>query len=106
MKLKSLGTVAAKLVAAGMLFGALGRRQFGYYTLLRWVVCGVSAYAAFRAAELGKTGWIWIFAIVALFFNPLIPVQLKRDIWAFVDVAVAVLLLVSITTVDRHAQRP
>ena len=70
MRYKGLGVITAKLVAAGMLFGALRRRQYGYYTLLRWVVCGASAYAAFRTAELSKTGWVWVLAVVALFFNP------------------------------------
>lgn len=101
MKFKSHGVVVAKLVAAGMLFGALGRQPYGYYTLLRWIVCGVAAFAAVRASELGKSGWVWPLATIALFFNLIIPVHLERETWAFIDIGVAVLLLISILIVDR-----
>lgn len=104
MKFKNAGMIVAKMIAAGMLFGALGRRQYGYYTVLRWVVCGVSAFAAFRASERRKIGWAWVLAIVALFFNPFIPVKLNRETWALIDVGVAVLLLASIVAVDRPAR--
>lgn len=106
MKFKNPASSVPKLIAAGMLFGALGRHQYGYYTLLRWVVCGVSAFAAFQAAKSAKTGWVWALAVVALFFNPIIPVHLKRETWAFIDVGVAVLLLISIVAIDRHRLPP
>src|SRR5437867_4087279 len=106
MKFRNSSGIIAKLIAVGMLFGSLGRHQYGYYTLLRWVVCGVSAFAAFQAEKSNKTGWAWTLAIVALAFNPVIPIHLKRDTWAFVDLAVAVLLLVSIAAIDRHSPPP
>ena len=106
MKINNAGIIIAKLVAAGVLLGALGRHPYGYYTLLRWVVCGVSAFAAFRATEFKKTGWAWALAIVALIFNPLVPVHLSRETWAFVDVTTAVLILVSVVAIDRHAPPP
>ena len=98
--MKNAGIIVAKLIAAGMLFGALGRHGYGYYVLLRWVVCGVAGFAAFRASRKNKKGWVWALAIVALFFNPIIPVHLNRETWAFIDVGVALLLLVSIAAVD------
>jgi hypothetical protein len=64
-------------------------------------VCGVAVLAVFQAAERDKSGWIVPFAIVALLFNPIFPVHLNREIWAFVDVGVAALLLVSIVAVNR-----
>jgi hypothetical protein len=106
MKFKNMVGIAAKLFAAAMLFGALGSHPYGYYTLLRWIVCGVAAFAAFRASVLDKSGWIWVLAIVALFFNPMIPVHLTRETWAFIDVGVAVLLLVSIVALDRNIRPP
>ena len=100
MNLTNIGGIALKLIAAGMLFGALARHGYDYYVLLRWVVCGVAAYAAFRASEVGKKGWAWALGIVALFFNPIIPVHLTRQTWGFIDVGAALLLLVSIAAVD------
>ncbi len=120
MNLNRTGVVAAKLVAAGMLFWALGGTPtqhathsgahrhatnasghgYDYYVLLRWVVCGVGGLGAFRAAGFGKRGWAWALGIVALFFNPIIPVHLTRETWGFIDVGAALLLLVSIIAVD------
>ena len=106
MEFKEPGIFVVKVIAVVMLFGALGRHPYAYYTLLRWVVCGVAAYAAFRTLETGKTGWVWILGFVALLFNPVLPVHLNREIWIFVDVAVAVMLLISIVVVDRHPHQP
>ena len=118
MKLNNPVSIIAKLIAAGMLVGAFFRQPsvtgYGrhhapyddYYTLLRWVVCGVATFAAFHAAKSKKTGWMWVLAIAALAFNPLLPVHLKRETWAVIDIAVAVLLVVSIVAIDRHAPPP
>ena len=106
MNLKRTGVVIAKLIAAGMLFWALGRHQYDYYVLLRWIVCGVGALAAFRASQVKKNGWAWALAIVALLFNPIVPVHLTRGTWVFVDVGAALLLLVSIIAVERHKGLP
>ena len=44
--------------------------------------------------------------IVALFFNPIIPVHLMGETWGFIDVGAALLLLVSIITVDLRPPSP
>jgi hypothetical protein len=91
-----MGFTIARIIAAILLFWALDRHPYGYYTLLRFVVCGVTAYGVYYALELQKNGWAWAFGIIAVLFNPLIPIHLKRDIWAIIDLAVAILLLLSI----------
>lgn len=86
----------ARIIAAVMLFVALDRMPIGYYTILRFVVCGVTAYGAYIFAEQNKNGWAWIFGIIAVLFNPFVPVYFKRDTWAPIDIGVAVFLLTSI----------
>ncbi|WP_412070171.1 DUF6804 family protein [Rubrivirga sp. IMCC43871] len=83
------------LLAAGFLVIALAPMPYGYYTLLRLVVCGVSAYGAFRAAESGATAWTLTLGVTALLFNPIVPIPLDRETWALIDVAAAVLMVVS-----------
>ncbi len=106
MTLSNLGSVIAKLIAAVMLFAALGRHAYDYYTLLRWIACGVCAYTAFQAAQNKKFGWLFIFIIAALVLNPIAPLRIKRDTWAIVDAAAAVLLLLSIAVMDIRKPRP
>jgi len=104
MKPANFGSILAKLIAAVMLFAALGRHTYDYYTLLRWIACGVCAFTAFQAMQGKRTGWLIIFAAVML--NPVAPIHLKRETWAFVDAAAAVLLLVSIAVMDIRKPRP
>jgi hypothetical protein len=96
----NFGSIIAKLIAAVMLFAALGRHAYDYYTLLRWVACGVCAYAVFQAMQDKKTGWLFVFAVAVVMLNPITPLHLKRDTWAIVDASAAVLLLLSIAVMD------
>ena len=106
MKTVNLGSIIVKLIAAAMLFAALGRHHYDYYTLLRWVACGVCAYTAFQAIQSKKIGWLFVFAIAAIMLNPITPLHLKRGTWAILDAAAAVLLLVSIAVLDIRKPRP
>jgi len=74
-----------------MLLGALAPWPYGYYQLLRFVVCGVSVYIAFMAYQWEKIWSVWLFAFVALLFNPLIPIHLSRELWQPIDVICALL---------------
>jgi hypothetical protein len=61
------------------------RRDF--YTLLRWVCCAAFAYSAFAAFQMKRVPWAWIFGILAVLFNPLVPVYLQRATWQILDSA-------------------
>jgi hypothetical protein len=90
----------ARIAAAIILIVALERLPYGYYTLLRFLVCGVTAYGAYLSVgELNKTGWAWSFGVLAVLFNPFVPIHLNRGAWAVIDIAVALFLLVSLAFV-------
>jgi uncharacterized membrane protein YccC len=99
LKIQNPGSIIVKLVAAGMLLGALGRHPYGYYTLLRWVVCGATAYSAFEAVKVKKEGWAIMFGIIAVLFNPFVPARLDRATWSLFDCGTAILLAVSLFAV-------
>lgn len=82
------------LIATVMLLGALADWPYGYYQLLRLVVCGVSVYVAFTAYSWQKIWAMWLFGFIALLFNPLIPIHLSRELWQSIDVICAVLFVV------------
>ncbi len=79
------------IVAAVALLMALGDWPYGYYQLLRFVVCGVSVYVAYMAYAWKKLWATWLFGIVAVLFNPLAPIHLSRDLWQPIDFACAVI---------------
>lgn len=39
-----------RVVVAGLLFGAVGKQPYDYYSVLRWVVCAAAAYFAYFAS--------------------------------------------------------
>ncbi len=77
-------------VPAAMLLIALAPLPYGYYTLLRLVVC-VSAGTVAYLSWPKHAAWSVGFIVVALLFNPLIIVALDRGTWAPIDVGVAIL---------------
>ena len=86
---------AVWLVPAGLLFFALLPLPYGFYTLLRIVVCAAAGYLAFREYRMKESATVWTvaLAIIAVLFNPLIPVHLSREVWAPVDVVAALVLV-------------
>ena len=82
--------IALALVALLLLAGAFSVPDYGYYTFLRLVVCASCAYEG--CVGLGsdkKSTWPWAALGVALLFNPVIPVHLKKGTWVCIDVGVA-----------------
>jgi len=82
------------LIAAAFLIAALGKWPYGYYLLLRWVTCACAAFTAAATYDGKRAPWTWLFGVVALLFNPIIPVYLSRQIWQPTDALAALLFLV------------
>ena len=77
-----------------MLFGALGRWPYDYYRILRWVTCAAAVCTACEAYIWRRHWAVWVFGLIALVFNPLIPFHLSRSIWQVLDTGGAVVFLV------------
>ena len=60
-----------RLAAALMLLWALADNPYAYYQILRWIVCGVTAYSTFLALEAKKDQWTWIFGTGISALRPL-----------------------------------
>ncbi len=88
-------------IAALMLFGALGQWPYGYYQLLRFVVCGISISIAFLAYRWQKLWATWLFGFMAVLFNPLIPIHLPREVWQLIDVTCAFLFIAIASTLRK-----
>ncbi len=84
---------AANVVAVCMLISTIYNHPYDYYVVLRFVVSPVMAIGAFQAYALQKPGWLWLLAIMALLFNPIIPVHLTRHTWMPINIFCACLLV-------------
>ena len=90
-----------RIIAAILLFWALDRHPYSYYTVLRFVVCGVAGYGVFISIQLDKNVLAWILGITAILFNPIVPIHLSRDLWAIIDVAVGLVFIFSLFVLNR-----
>lgn len=79
------------LVAMVALGVAVFDMPYGYYGLLRLLVCGVCLYMAAQEGNRGS-GWVWILGGCALLYNPIFKIHLGREIWSIVNVATIALL--------------
>jgi hypothetical protein len=80
------GLYVAWLVVAGLLvYAAVERHPYSFYTLLRWICCPVFAYSAFEAYEKNRVLWVWIFGVLAGLYNPVFRVHLNRSTWIGVN---------------------
>lgn len=65
----------AQVIGIGMRAWALvPANPYGYYILLRFVICGICIYLAVQAYDLQKLGWVWALGITVVLYNPLIRV--------------------------------
>ena len=87
-----------------ILVWAIDDHAYSYYNFLRWTVCVVAVYWAYESHSQLNNGWAVIFAVIALLFNPIIPVHLDRWLWAFIDLGVAAIIGASILLLDKPAE--
>lgn len=66
----------------------------GYYMLLRVITCATCVYSAVKF----KTEWAkWIFGVLAVLYNPVLPVHLSdKDLWSIINFATAVYMWVAL----------
>jgi uncharacterized membrane protein YccC len=86
-----------------MLFLSLAPWPYGYYQLLRFVVCGISVYVAFMAYNWHKIWATYLFGFFAVLFNPLIPVHLSRELWQPIDVICGILFILIAVIISAPA---
>jgi hypothetical protein len=89
------------IIASIMLFLAMAPCPYGYYQLLRFVVCGAAVYVAVTAYSWQKMWAAWLFGFIAILFNPLIPVHLSRELWQPIDLISAILFLVAVLILKK-----
>ena len=89
------------MIAAAVLFGALGRWPYGYYTFLRWVTCAAAVVVAYCSYAYAKPWGIWGFIFIAALFNPILPVHLSRQSWQIIDLATATAFIAAAFTITK-----
>jgi hypothetical protein len=96
MNRQNVGLYFAWLVTVPLLvFAVIEKHPYSFYTVLRWVCCVVFAYSTFIALHTNRDKWIGVFGILAVVFNPIVPVHLQRGTWQVIDLLAAATIVVA-----------
>ena len=79
------------IVPAILLVAAIAQLPYGYYTFVRIVTCGCAALLAvvgFRERP-SSQAWSIVHSLIAVLFNPILPIHLNRSAWFFLDLGTA-----------------
>lgn len=90
--MKTERTVRVVLVAL-LLWALLPVNPYGYYQLLKVLVCAGCSYLGVKTwnASKGKD-LVWLYITMAVIYNPLAPLHLGRPIWTVVNILTVVIL--------------
>lgn len=85
-----------------LLLGIPAMWPYGYYILLRWVICIASVYVAYGFYKSPLKGWVWVFAAIALLFNPLAPFYLDKSVWIMIDLVSSIIFFISANSIKQE----
>ncbi|WP_348521669.1 DUF6804 family protein [Bosea sp. EC-HK365B] len=89
-----------------LLLLALVPWPYAYYQMLRIVVCAAAGYLAYGEYQrIGLGVWAIILAVLALVFNPVAPLHMKREIWAILNIGTAAALAMHFWVSRRRSVR-
>lgn len=94
------------LMPIALLLLALVSWPYAYYQMLRIIVCAAAGYLAYGEYQrIGRGVWAVILAVVALTFNPIAPLHMKREIWAILNIGAAATLATHFWVSRRRSVR-
>lgn len=76
--------------------------EYGFYVLLRFVCCASFGRWALLSFEKESTRWGWLWGMLAVSYNPFIPLHLGRDVWEIVNMATIAVVMVDAIRLFRR----
>lgn len=83
------------IVSGVMAFLAIFPWPYGYYQLLRIVLCISSVIIAYGFYKSQLSGWMLAFGVIAILFNPISPVYMAKASWTGIDIIVGLLFFIA-----------
>jgi len=87
---KGVSIKPAVIASIVLLVLAIFPWPYGYYTLLRLIVCLTAAMLAWVSYRSQLTQWVWVMVFTAVVFNPVIVVHFGKELWAVIDLITAI----------------
>jgi small basic protein len=99
--MKVLVTLATISVAVAIL-----PLPYGFYMLLRVIICLTAVMGFIRAREEQRTTWLWIYVVIAVLYNPVLPAHLiLKPLWFVANLVTIVLLWVGLSKFGNRLPR-
>ena len=92
----TLPKLSAILILVIMIFGI----EYSIYDILRLVCCGLLGYILYYEKE--KIGWAITWIVSILILQPLLKLNLERDLWILIDVILIAILIGSLISSNRN----
>lgn len=91
------------IALAFLLLLCLAKMPYGYYQFVRFLAFAGFGYSAYLQYKDNNTDKMILFIVLALLFQPLLPIALGRVIWNIMDVVVSSYLIY--TLVKMHIKK-
>lgn len=92
MKMEKNGVLAFVSITF-LVLAVFGSWPYDFFTILRFIVAGSAAVIAYGAYQAKKEADMIMFGIVAILFNPFLPIHLSRPTWQLIDLVTAGIFL-------------
>ena len=90
------------LICAALLLLGIADLPIGYYTLLRIVVTIGSVAVVVTEFENGLNFWVITFGLIAIIFNPIIPIYLNdKSAWMPIDIIGGIIFVIKSFTIKQ-----
>jgi uncharacterized protein DUF6804 len=93
------------LVPPIVLVIATARLPYGYYTFARIVTCGIATLIAVAGffERPAVQAWSVLLILVAVLFNPVVPIHLNRSTWFYLDLITTAVFVAHLFLVRERA---
>jgi hypothetical protein len=80
------------LITTLLVLALIPSMPYGYYPVMRWIVCTACVWLAVSAHKRQQEGWTWCWVALAGIYNPIMPVHASREVWAVVNIVTIVVI--------------
>src|SRR3546814_13249550 len=67
------------VVAIAVAIALVPTLPYGYYSVMRWVVCALCAWLALSSYRAGREEWAWAWGVFAGIYNPIFTGHANRE---------------------------
>ena len=92
------------IVTALLVFAVIEKQSATFYMAQRWVCCAVFVFSATVSFRMARPLWVFVFAALAVLFNPIFVLPLERGVWIVADWLTIAAMMVAALVFRKNAQ--